>query len=246
MEIGTVETIDEVDGLRKPRSRFTSSSSSTGSGSGSGGNGGDGPDGDGPQGSDFPVRDEEQSGYVDKSKYIAWFLLLAVGMTFAGLLGAYLLIATNRAAEWKPFDLPVQVWFSTAIILFSSITYSLAKRAVDADEFRPARKWLIVTTVLGALFVSSQMVLWLELVGRGLYMQGNPYAGFFYILTAAHLVHVAGGIVALSAILLRSWYPSRSEAESLRRHDLARSVGWYWHFMGGLWVVLFLMLGFWK
>ncbi len=52
---------------------------------------------------------EFESDTADKSKYIAWFLLMAVGMTFAGLLGAYIVLATNRAAEWRPFDLPFQV-----------------------------------------------------------------------------------------------------------------------------------------
>ena len=192
------------------------------------------------------MNDRENAPGTDKSKYIALFLLMAVGMTFAGLLGAYLMIATNRAAEWKPFDLPIQIWISTAIILASSITYTLAKRRLDTGSFLSGRKWLIVTTVLGGLFVSSQLVLWIELVDRGFYMSGNPYAGFFYILTAAHLVHVAGGIVALAVVLLGSWYPARSEAQIVRRCALARSVGWYWHFMGALWVVLFLMLGFWK
>lgn len=238
MEIGTARTIRDAETPRIRRSR------TAGSPANPGGGGGEGPDGhDWP---DFPILDRSEPAAVDKSKYIAWFLLLAIGMTFAGLLGAYLMIATNRAAEWKPFDLPLQIWISTAIILASSVTYSLAKRGVDRDDFRTARKWLIATTVLGGFFISSQLVLWIELVNRGFYMTGNPYAGFFYILTAAHLVHVVGGIVALASILLRSWYPARGEAEIERRRALARSVGWYWHFMGGLWVILFLMLGFWK
>ncbi len=237
MEIGTARTISDAD-LPDKHSVRVSGSASGPPGSGDGPDGGDLPE--------FPTRGRAEELSVDKSKYIAWFLLMAVGMTFAGLLGAYLMIATNKAAEWKPFDLPVQIWISTAIILASSATYSLAKRGFDRDRSETARTWLIVTSVLGALFVSSQLVLWIELVKRGLYMSGNPYAGFFYILTAAHLVHVAGGIAALSVVLLRSWYPAQSETEFLRRRELARSVGWYWHFMGGLWVVLFLMLGFWK
>jgi cytochrome c oxidase subunit 3 len=241
MEIGTAQTISEAEKFEKLRTRIGSSASGT-----SGGGGGNGPGGDEGDRPDFPVRDQADPVEIDKSKYIAWFLLMAVGMTFAGLLGAYLMISTNKAAEWQPFDLPVQIWISTAIILASSVTYSLAKRAMDSGSFLAARKWLIVTTILGGLFVSSQLVLWLELVNRGFYLRGNPYAGFFYILTAAHMVHVAGGIAALSSILLKAWYPARSEREWTRRRDLARSVGWYWHFMGGLWVVLFLMLGFWK
>jgi cytochrome c oxidase subunit III len=237
MEIGRARLISEAEKTVKRGSRLAGSPFGPGGG------------GEGPSGNDWPdipIHDQPEPAVVDKSKYIAWFLLMAIGMTFAGLLGAYLMIATNRAAEWKPFDLPLQIWVSTAIILVSSVTYSLAKGEVDADNFLAARKWLIITTVLGGLFVSSQLVLWTELVNRGFYMTGNPYAGFFYILTAAHLVHVAGGIVALASILLGSWYPARSEAEVDRRRALARSVGWYWHFMGGLWLVLFLMLGFWK
>lgn len=244
MKIGTAETIEE---LKEPKrsSSSLSSSSPGGRGNGGGGNGGDGPD-DGGERPDSSVKKLSDQPYIDKTKFIVWFLLMAVGMTFAGLLGAYLMLSTNEAAEWTPFEMPLQVWISTAIILGSSYTYYMAKRAVDVDEVMPARKWFGATTVLGALFVSSQLVLWLELVNRGLYMSGNPYAGFFYILTAAHVVHVLGGMIALSSIMLRGWYQSQDEAESQRRRDLARSVGWYWHFMGALWIVLFLMLGFWK
>jgi cytochrome c oxidase subunit III len=238
MKIGTARTISEAEKSDRRGSRLTAF------GSGTRGGGGEGPGGD--DSPDFPICEQAESAGVDKSKYIAWFLMMAVGMTFAGLLGAYLMVATNRAAEWKPFDLPTQIWISTAIILASSITYSLAKRGVDRDLPLSARNWFIATTVLGGLFVSSQFVLWIELVNRGFYMGGNPYAGFFYILTAAHLIHVAGGIVALSAILLRSWYPAMSDEEVIRRRQLARSVGWYWHFMGALWVLLFIMLGLWK
>ncbi len=237
MELGTVSTALGSEGLDHRRGTATSASSGGGSG-GSSRNGGDW--------SDPPADEWAQPADGDKSKYIAWFLLMAVGMTFAGLLGAYLMIAANRDVEWKPFDLPIQIWISTAIILASSATYSLAKRGVDSGSFLGPRKWLIVTTALGGLFISSQLVLWVELVNRGYYMRGNPYAGFFYLLTAAHAVHVAGGVAALASILLASWYPARNDKDLLRRRQLARSVGWYWHFMGGLWVVLFLLLGFWK
>ena len=136
MEIGTAETITDAEPLRKRGSRLSSSSSSS---PGSGGSGGDGPD-DGSELPEFPVRDQAEAVPIDKSRYIAWFLLMAVGMTFAGLLGAYLMIATNKAAEWKPFDLPVQIWISTAIILASSVTYWLGKRGIDSDSFLVGRK----------------------------------------------------------------------------------------------------------
>lgn len=231
MEVGQAEKIIEQERVRRAI--------------GSGSNGSDSGDRDGRNGggSDDIELDEIAP---DKSKFVTWFLLLVVMMTFGGMLGAYIVIATNGAAEWRPFELPPQVWLSTFLILASSVTYQLAKNALFTRRYPTSRKMLIATTVLGAAFISSQILVWLALVNRGFYMSGNPYAGFFYILTAAHAVHVMGGIVALGSILLRTWNDTRNAAELIYRRNLARSVGWYWHFMGVLWIVLFVMLGFWK
>jgi cytochrome c oxidase subunit 3 len=235
MELGTIDPITERERIRRSsRSRFFGS----GSDDANGGSGGD----DG--GSEFDDLLDQDA--PDKSKFVAYFLLLVVLMTFGGLIGAYVVISTNGAAEWNPFDLPPQVWGSTILILLSSVTYHLGKNALFADRNDISRKMFIGTTALGGAFISSQLLVWLALVNRGFYMQGNPYAGFFYILTAAHAIHVLGGIVALGAVLLRSWEDTAYGPERLYRRNLARSVGWYWHFMGVLWVVLFVLLGFWK
>ncbi|HLA95417.1 MAG TPA: cytochrome c oxidase subunit 3 [Pyrinomonadaceae bacterium] len=245
MQIGTAEPIvEEEPPLKKKGPRR---SGGIGPGSRNGGNGGNDDDngGKGGRGNDFP-RAEEPDVVPDKAKVVTWFLLLVVLMTFGGLIGSYIVIATNDAIEWQPFALPVQVWISTAVILASTVTYELARRAVFANHQLNIQRFMIATTVLGGVFISSQLLAWLALVDRGLYMSGNPYAGFFYILTAAHAIHVLGGIVALGAILLRCWYPTGNSDELQYRRNLARSVGWYWHFMGVLWIVLFLLLGFWK
>ena len=215
-----------------------------------GNNGGDdGGNDDKPKGKYRPMKDDlERSSdeTPDKSKIVTWFLLLVVLMTFGGLIGAYVVISTNNVAEWQPFNLPIPVFISTALIIISSFVYDLAKRAINRNDEKRTRHFLVATTVLGAAFISSQILAWLALVNQGLYMQGNPYAGFFYILTGIHAAHVLGGIVALGVILLRSWNYTEHGPELEYRRNLARSVGWYWHFMGVLWVVLFLLLGFWK
>lgn len=243
MEIGTVEPLTEPEEPRKLRLPITRSG---GSGKSGGNNGGNGDDGGGEERNiDSPGLSSE-TGNGDKAKVITWFLLIVVGMTFAGLIGAYLMVSTNHAAEWKPFDLPVEVWISTVLMLLSSISFHLAKKSIYNDAIGTGRRWLLVTTVLGAAFISSQLMVWLELSKRGLYMHGNPYAGFFYVLTAVHVVHVLGGIVALGSIVLSSWYGGGSGADRLKRRKLARAVGWYWDFIGAIWIVLFAMLGFWQ
>ena len=240
MEIGTAEPVEEPVELRRRRAARTGGSNQSGNGGGGKdpGGGDDGPDNESPF--------EAEPFRPGISRILTGFLLVVVLMTFGGLVAAYVVIATNNVAEWRPFALPIQVWISTFLIIASSLTYHIAKTAVDSDSQAKAKKWFIVTTVIGAAFVSSQILAWIELTARGLYMAGNPYAGFFFILTAVHAIHVIGGIAALGAILLRTWTPRASDIQLLRRRSLAQVVGWYWHFMGGLWIVLFVLLGFWK
>ncbi|MBK8467275.1 MAG: heme-copper oxidase subunit III [Chloracidobacterium sp.] len=237
MEVGTAEIINDIEEPKKRRTGL-SGGPSFGSGGGNNGGGGDNSSDDAPNDT-LPFNSQ-------KPRILTFFLLLAILMTFGGLIAAYVVIATNNVAEWRPFDLPIQVWISTVIILLSSATYHLGKVAIDRNNQKVAKNWLIATTALGAAFISSQIMAWLVLTNRGLYMGGNPYAGFFYILTAVHVVHVIGGIIALGSILLNSWLPTSNEQALIKRKALAQVVGWYWHFMGGLWLVLFVLLGFWK
>lgn len=237
MEVGTLKSNPEQ---RKSNKKVLSANGGFGNSNGNGGNGNNG--GGNDNYSDF----YKSSNSSNIPRIFTMFLLLVVLMTFGGLLGAYIVLATNGALEWRPFDLPVQVWVSTAIILASSFTYHFSKNLIDKNEQEKSKKWLLATTVLGAAFISSQILAWFLLYRRGYYWSGNPYAGFFYILTAVHVVHVAGGICALGAIVLRTWNKTFSDEELKYRKNMANVVGWYWHFMDALWIVILFLLGFYK
>ncbi|MDQ2745663.1 MAG: heme-copper oxidase subunit III [Acidobacteriota bacterium] len=243
MKVGTIETFE----TEKPKRRVgLSSGFGTGGGSQNNGGGGGGSDGGGGGDKKDDYIAEVENYPSNKFRIGMWFLLCVVMMTFGGLMSAYIVVATNGVMEWKPFDLPIQVWISTAFILASSITYQFAQNALYKDNQTKAKNWLLATTVLGGVFIASQLLAWLELVQRGVYMQSNPYAGFFYILTAVHALHVIGGIAALGYIVLRTWLPTEYSEELVKRQQISNTVGWYWHFMDGLWIVLLLLLGFWK
>jgi cytochrome c oxidase subunit 3 len=173
-------------------------------------------------------------------------LLLVVLMTFGGLIGTYVVLATNKSLEWKPFSLPFQVWISTILIIVSSFDFELAKKSLLAGNQQKARKWFFVTGILGVVFIASQVLAWFTLVNRGYYAQGNPYAGLFYILTAVHAVHVIGGIISLGFIILKTQIETTDAEELLKRQWFAIVVSWYWHFIGVLWLILFSLLGFYK
>jgi cytochrome c oxidase subunit 3 len=235
MNIGTADPVVDASEIRRRRAGLSGGSGSNG-GSGRGGND-DGPD-DGSNAS-FELS-------PGKAKVLTTFLLVVVMMTFGGLCAAYVVTATNKALEWHPFELPIQVWISTVIILASSFVYHWGKVALDAFDQSAAKKWLTVTAALGAAFISSQLLAWVELSQRGLYFSSNPYAGFFYILTAVHALHVLGGVIALGSVVIGSWNGIYSDDRWARMQSLGQVVGWYWHFMGGVWLVIFVLLGFWK
>ncbi|MBA2493081.1 MAG: heme-copper oxidase subunit III [Acidobacteria bacterium] len=242
MKIGTVETIEEKEEKPKLRSTF---SGGTGSNGGKRNRGGGGDNGGGDNHKNGFSEDTE-SKPNDKFRVGMWFLLLVVMMTFGGLIGAYVVIATKGEIEWKPFALPFQVCVSTVLIFLSSLTYQKSNNALQAENQTKAKNWLLATTVLGAMFISSQILAWFELARQGVYIASNPYAGFFYILTAVHALHVFGGILVLGYILLRTWNKTFFDEELTKRKSISNAVGLYWHFMDGLWIVLFILLGFWK
>jgi cytochrome c oxidase subunit 3 len=233
MDIGTADPVVDANEIRRRR---------RGVSNGSDGDGGSGRDDNGGHNDG-----STQIAFVDgKARIFTWFLLLVVMMTFGGLCAAYIVTATNKAVEWNPFELPIQVWISTALILISSLVYHRGKVALDRYDQASARKWLTSTAVLGAAFISSQLLAWLELSKQGLYFSGNPYAGFFYILTGVHAVHVLGGVIALGSVVIGSWNGILTDDQWARVRSLGQVVGWYWHFMGAVWLVLFVLLGFWK
>lgn len=241
LKVGTIKTNIETQKIIKRRENISTGNSGGGKNRGGGG-GNDG-------GDNFkkpPTEPQELGNEANKSRIVMGFLLLVVMMTFGGLFSAYIVIATNGVIEWKPFNLPFQVYISTALIFLSSFTYYVSNKKLAGDQQTAAKHWILATTILGAAFISSQLLLWFELIRHGLYVSSNPYAGFFYILTAVHAFHVLGGIAALGYIVLRTWRGTSNSFELARRQTFSKVIGWYWHFMGGLWIVLLLLLGFWK
>jgi len=144
--------------------------------------------------------------------------------------------------DWQSFDLPLVLWLSTAVLLASSFTIEKARRAMWREGAGELQRWISVTAVLGAAFLACQLLGWRELAARGIYLASNPSNSFFYLLTAAHGVHLLGGILALSYVVFRVWRPSAWPT----REAAVEATSLYWHFMDGLWVYLWLLLLVWR
>jgi cytochrome c oxidase subunit III len=169
-----------------------------------------------------------------------WVGLTAIAMTFAALTSA-LVVRKGASTDWQQFTLPSVLYVDTLLLFGSSFTLEISRRRFTASlaglrsGLTDAASWLWLTLVLGLLFVSGQYVAWLQLRHEGLYLSTNPSSSFFYVLTAAHALHVLGGLGGLVLVSYRLRW-SRLRRSTL---DIASR---YWHFMDVLWLYLFLLL----
>jgi cytochrome c oxidase subunit 3 len=163
-------------------------------------------------------------------------------MTFTALVVSYLYLSGNE--QWRPVRVPKTFFVSTVFILTSSVTLEKARRRMAID-LRDYSRWLIVTLLLGLAFVASQLIAWRRLVVEGVYLSSNPHSSFFYLFTAAHGLHLMGGMIALTVLTARSRLLLLG-VDNQKRISGTEAVSLYWHFMAGLWVGLFLLLWFWN
>jgi len=169
-----------------------------------------------------------------------WVVLFSITMSFAAFTSA-LIVRHGASLDWRHLTLPPILYFNTVLLLASSVTLEISRRQIAAymggaknQSANPGR-WLYVTLSLGLLFVAGQYVAWQQLKAQGVYLATNPSSSFFYVLTAVHAVHVIGGLGGMVNVIAKL-------RKSVLRRSTLDATSHYWHFMGGLWVYLLLLL----
>ncbi len=162
--------------------------------------------------------------------------LAAIVMFFMALASSYI-VRKGLGNDWQRTPMPVVVWLNTAILLVSSLTMVFARKKLAGGDREAFQSWWWVTTGLGLLFLAGQIIAWRQLAAEGMLLSTNPSSSFFYLLTAAHGAHLAGGIFALFYVIFRPWKRSR-----ISQATAAELTSIYWHFMDGLWIFLLLLL----
>lgn len=182
------------------------------------------------------VRNEQRSR-MHPHKFTLLMALGSIVMMFAGLTSAY--IVKSNQVNWLQFELPPMFWYSTIVILGSSLTIHLATKAFIARQMARYRTLMTVTTLLGLGFVALQWLgfNWLQNHGVQLIGSGSNAAGSFIgVIAGIHIVHVLGGVVALLVLFFRA-YSTRSKTYSSTGVEMAAI---YWHFVDFLWIYLFV------
>jgi cytochrome c oxidase subunit 3 len=174
---------------------------------------------------------------VPQRAYITGMFIALAGilMFFMAFVSAYIVRKDMPNSAWIPLDVPRILWLNTLILIASSFTLTRAHSRFTAKDDEGFRHWWATTTVLGILFVAGQIIAWRQLAAQGIFLASNPSSSFFYVFTAAHGLHLLGGILALLYVQFRA-------TRKVTRGTAIEVVSMYWHFMDGLWVFLFLLL----
>src|SRR5664279_5822448 len=131
---------------------------------------------------------KEQKNRVHPYKFTLWIGLASIVMMFTAFTSAY--IIKRNLANWITFDLPIIFWYSTAVIVISSITIIISRNYFRQREMKQYRLWLAVTLVLGTAFVFMQYIGFTQLWRSGVTLTKNVSFSFLYIIVGLHALHV--------------------------------------------------------
>jgi cytochrome c oxidase subunit 3 len=178
----------------------------------------------------------EQKKRIHPHKFTLWVGLASIIMMFAGFTSAY--IIKRNQANWVTFDLPGVFWYSTAVIIISSITLWLAHKAFKNREMIQYRNLVVATLVLGVLFIVLQIIGFRQLYLNGMTLKTNVSFSFLYVIVGLHAVHVLGGIIALIIMFAKAFN------KKVRNYDIVpvEVMSTYWHFVDFLWIYLLVFL----
>lgn len=183
---------------------------------------------------------------IAPAKFNIVLFMIASSMLFAAFISAYIVHKPDAEAKelWTQLQLPVFFTYSAITAVISSITVYLAWKAAKRDELEINRMFLLLTLALGIVFVAFQYLGWRVLVSQGLtFVNAKPEdisASYIWVITVIHALHVLGGIVLLAVTSVQA-FRYQVHKKQMTLMSVTHS---YWHFVGLLWIYLFLFLYF--
>lgn len=175
---------------------------------------------------------------IDPKLFLLWGFMVSSAMIFAGFTSAY--IVRQADGGWLSFELPKLFYISTIIIFLSSATMQWAFTAAKNSNVTQIRLGLLITLSLGILFLFTQVNAYYSLGELGIYMDTNPSSSFLFVISLVHAIHIIAGIILLIATFVSS-LKFKVHSKNLFRIKITT---YFWHFLGALWIYLFLFFKF--
>jgi heme/copper-type cytochrome/quinol oxidase subunit 3 len=178
----------------------------------------------------------------NQTRGVGWygmvFFIASEAVFFANLIAAYLYLRV-RAGQWPPapyvkpeLTLPI---INTLILLSSSFPMHWAARSITKGSRANLSRGLLLTAVLGAIFLSGQAF---EYTHAAFNPTSGTFGSTFFVLTGFHGAHVTGGVIFLLTCFVRSLRGDFTKD----KHFAVNAVEMYWHFVDVVWVILFTVL----
>jgi len=164
-------------------------------------------------------------------------LLAVVTSFFALILSAYSL--RMELGDWVPLSEPQLLWTNTAMLVLASIVFQWTRNAAVKAQVARLAPGLILTGILTGAFIVGQLMAWQQLQASGQFITNNPANAFFYFLTGAHAVHIAGGLYVWMRATTKVVLGKGDDAAITRSIELCAI---YWHFLLLVWLILFGLL----
>jgi len=177
---------------------------------------------------------------LSNNKLAMWLFLGSECLLFGGLISTYMLYRGRHTANLGPdqvWDIPFTS-ASSFVLLMSSLTMVLAVTAAKRHDDRNTKVWLVVTAVLGSLFVAGQVYEFTTFYREGLGFTTSLFSSSFYTLTGFHGVHVSVGVIMLLAtvgMIIKNRIPGD-------KPEVVEIVGLYWHFVDIVWILIFTLV----
>ena len=202
-------------------------------------------DRDNPELADWKTeKTPEDKGYrPSAAKTAAWAFVISEAIFFVLLLVSYVVFNSNSGENTEgptagsALDVPRTGVF-TLVLLSSSITFWFAEHCLKRGKNGAFKIWLTLTILLGCAFIGGQIWEYTGLITDGITINRNLFASTFFTVTGFHGLHVTGGIIALSIMLIMA----RRGYLSAKRSSVFAAVGVYWHFVDVVWIAVFSII----
>jgi cytochrome c oxidase subunit III len=181
---------------------------------------------------------------TDSMSFPAAKIGLGVFLAVAGSLFALFISAYSMRmgmVDWRTMPVPKLLWFNTGVLILSSIALQWAYVAARRDDMDGVIIGLLAGGASAVMFLVGQLLAWHQLREAGYFVASNPANSFFYLITAVHGLHLAGGLVALGRTIAKVWHG----VEMVRLRLSVELCAIYWHFLLLVWLVLLGLLTGW-
>jgi heme/copper-type cytochrome/quinol oxidase subunit 3 len=196
------------------------------------------------------VHEETTSTGIDNRKLFMWLFLASDCFFFGSFIATYLLyrgrslegpyphdVVINGEVVKGIYDIPYTS-VSSFVLLMSSLTMVLALAAIQRNDLRGCKVWLLTTALLGMTFLGGQVFEFTEFVHHGLGLSTNLFGSTFFVLTGFHGTHVGIGVLVLLSLYYMVARGRLGQAQSLN----VELAGLYWHFVDVVWIVIFTLV----